>query len=271
MTNKDFWQSIDSIITSGFNPAGRIRLEEYATEFITSRLLLQRFSSFEQYGCTKGGLTHVIATLLAGAEDTTDYEAQGIFGFKRELQQAAKQAERIETWARKAGVWIDDVDNTLSASLGSHIAEGGEAKVYDGGTRLVKTIGLDYYLMPVHALDRITLHNTYFPETALSVIGFGKDNKGEFKIIVEQPYIEGEKVTEEEIPDYLKKMGFTLRNPRNWTYSTPEVYLSDMHDENLLKSSSGTIFVIDCDIRLNTPDLRLGGIRKFSNYIVCNY
>lgn len=66
-------------------------------------------------------------------------------------------------------------------------------------------------------------------------------------------------------------MGFTLRNPRNWTYSTPEVYLSDMHDENLLKSSSGTIFVIDCDIRLNTPDLKLGGIRKFSNYIVCNY
>ncbi|MDE7440737.1 MAG: hypothetical protein K2M69_01040 [Muribaculaceae bacterium] len=113
MTNKDFWQSIDSIITSGFNPAGRIRLEEYATEFITSRLLLQRFSSFEQYGCTKGGLTHVIATLLAGAEDTTDYEAQGIFGFKRELQQAAKQAERIETWARKAGVWIDDVDISL--------------------------------------------------------------------------------------------------------------------------------------------------------------
>lgn len=271
MTNKDFWQTIDSIITSGFNPDGRIKLEEYATEFLTNRLLFQRFSPFEQYGCSKGGLTHVIATLLAGAEDKTDYEAEGIFGFKRELQHAAKQAERIEEWARKAGVWIDDVDNALAHSLGTHIAEGGEAKVYDGGSKLVKTIGLDYYLLPVHALDRITLHNTYFPETFLTVIGFGRDVKNEFKIIVEQAYIQGEKVAEQEIPQYLEKMGFTLKNPRNWTYSTPEIYLSDMHDENLLKSTSGTIFVIDCDIRLNTPDLRLGGRRKFSNEVIFNH
>lgn len=268
MTNNDFWRSVDDIIISGFNPAGLRKLEDYATEFNTHRLLFQRFSPFEQYGCSKGGLTHVIATILAGTEDSTDYEAKGIHGFKRERQQAEKQAGVIEEWARKAGVWIEDVDTTLSKSLGSYIAEGGEAKVYDGGSRLVKSIGLEYYLFPVHALDRISLHNTYFPETSLTVIGFGRDSEGEFKIIVEQPYIEGEKVSENEIPLYMERMGFQLRNAKNWTYSTPEIYLSDMHDENLLKSNSGTIFVIDCDIRLNTPDLKLDGVRTFSNEII---
>lgn len=62
-------------------------------------------------------------------------------------------------------------------------------------------------------------------------------------------------------------MGFTLRNRRNWTYTNPYIYLSDLHDENVIKSASGTIYVIDCDIRLNTPDLKLDGIRHFSNEI----
>lgn len=267
MTNKDFWTSIDSIINSGFDPDGRKKLEEYATEFITERLLFQRFSSFEQYGCAKGGITHVVATIIAGAEDKTSYGAQGIFGVKRELQQAKTQADRIEKWARNIGVWIDDVENALTKTLGPHFAEGGEAKVYDGGSQVIKTIGLDYYLLPIHALDRISLHNTYFPETSLTVIGFGRDEVGAFKIIVEQPYIEGVKISEEEIYHYMEKMGFNLRNPKNWTYSTPEIYLSDVHDENILKSTSGNVFIIDCDIRLNTPELKLDGVRVFSNIV----
>ena len=40
-----------------------------------------------------------------------------------------------------------------------------------------------------------------------------------------------------------------------------------MHDENVLKSDSGTIFVVDCDIRINTPQLKVGGIRKLSTDI----
>ena len=62
-------------------------------------------------------------------------------------------------------------------------------------------------------------------------------------------------------------MGFKLINPRNWTYATPSIYLSDMHDENLIKSPQGNIFVIDCDVRINTPDLKCEDIRKLSNEV----
>lgn len=151
------------------------------------------------------------------------------------------------------------------------IAAGGEANVYDNGASLLKTIGLDYFVLPIHALDRISLHNAYFPETKLDVIGFGRDDSKEFKILVSQHFIEGHKISEEEISLYMKNMGFRLMNPNNWTYATPEIYLSDMHDENVIKSSSGTIFVIDCDIRLNTPDLRNGGNRIFTTEVICSF
>ena len=65
----------------------------------------------------------------------------------------------------------------------------------------------------------------------------------------------------------MRNMGFQLYNARNWTYATPEIYLSDMHDENVICSPSGTIFVIDCDIRINTPELRCGGIRNLTTEI----
>lgn len=37
--------------------------------------------------------------------------------------------------------------------------------------------------------------------------------------------------------EYMIKMGFELKNPRNWTYATPDIYLSDMHDENVIRSN----------------------------------
>ena len=174
----------------------------------------------------------------------------------------------IEQWAKAVGLWTESVEEVLSQSLGEQIAEGGEAIVYDHGTTLIKSIGLDYFIQPVFALDRISLHNTYFPETRLFELGFGRDKRGEFKIIVEQPFIDGQPVSDEEIATYMRQMGFELKNPRNWTYATPEIYLSDMHDENVIRSNhSDTIFVVDCDIRINTPELRQGGTRILSTEV----
>lgn len=41
-----------------------------------------------------------------------------------------------------------------------------------------------------------------------------------------------------------------------------------MHDENVIRSREGNIFVIDCDIRINVPELKAGVTRVFSTEIV---
>lgn len=292
MNNADFWASVRSIIAEGFTPEGLLKLDSYAEQFISGRLVYQRFSPREQHGCAAGGATNVIASLLAGAEDCADTNAaETLSEFERERQRTeqrepssllewpsrdgrrqsqrgAKQEAAIEQWAKAVGCWTECVDDSLHRSFGEEIAEGGEAMVYDHGSTLVKSIGLDYFILPILALDRIALHNAYFPETQLTVLGFGRNQKGEFKIICEQPFIGGSHVSDEEIAEYMRRMGFELKNPHNWTYATPDIYLSDMHDENVIRSNrTHTIFVIDCDIRINTPELRQGGTRTLTNAV----
>lgn len=268
MKQSNFWDKIQIIKEDGFSPEGLKKLELYAEQFEEGQFLYKRFSPAEQHGCSTGGCTHVIATLLTGAEVATSGIVEGSFqNFKDELEFAKKQIETIKNWALQQGLWINDTEEFLNKHIGEIIAEGGEAKVYDGGTKVIKSIGLDYFIHPIYGLDRITLHNTYFPETYLKVIGFG-ESKGEFKIIVEQPYIIGYPVTDKEIQNFLEKLGFKLHNSKNWTYYTPEIYLSDMHDENIVKSQSGTFFVLDCDIRLNAPFLKTNGNRELSTEMI---
>lgn len=268
MTNGEFWSSIQKIISDGFTEDGLNKLEEYAEWFIAGRLVYKRFSQAEQYGCSAGGAINVIASLLAGAEVGTDSSSAPAGSFKREQQCSEEQARRIEAWARVSKCWVDNTDESIPNLLGTEIAQGGEAQVYDNGTSLIKVIGLDYFLQPVLALDRISLHNAYFPQTKMTVIGFGRDNDGLFKIIVEQPFIQGFPMSDENIEQYAKALGYDLIDSASWTYSTPDVYLSDLHDENVIRSARGNVFVIDCDIRINVPELHAGGVRHLTDEVI---
>lgn len=267
MNNKDFWRSISDIASNGFQPEGLTTLEKYAEWFISGKLVYERFSQTEQYGCINGGAIHVIASLLAGAEIKADSLTAPIGSFKREFECAEAQARRIEQWAKAADCWIDDTEYKLSQLLGEQLAEGGEAHVYDNGTAVVKAIGLDYFIYPELAFDRISLHNAYFPQTSMQVLGYGRDSAGRFLVIVQQPFIHGKRMNDNQIKNYAERLGFKLVNPTNWTYATDRIYLSDMHDENVICSMKGNIFVIDCDIRINTPELKAGGTQHLSHFV----
>ena len=92
MNNADFWASVRSIITAGFTPEGLHKLDSYAEQFISGKLVYQRFSPQEQHGCSAGGATNVIASLLAGAEVGADSQNQGTLSdYQRECQLGAQQ------------------------------------------------------------------------------------------------------------------------------------------------------------------------------------
>ena len=91
MNNADFWASVCEIIAGGFTPDGLHKLDTYAEQFISGRLVYQRFSPREQHGCAAGGTTNVIASLLAGAEDCADSDAaETLSEFERERQRGIR-------------------------------------------------------------------------------------------------------------------------------------------------------------------------------------
>ena len=104
MNNQDFWHSIHSIIDEGFTANGLSKLESYAEQFITQRLVYKRFSSAEQYGCSKGSSTHVIASLHSRAETAADRGVSQELTFKEECELGKAQESLIETWARKVNL-----------------------------------------------------------------------------------------------------------------------------------------------------------------------
>ena len=130
MTNHDFWISISDIINEGFTSEGLAKLDDYAEQFSTGKILYKRFSPSEQYGCCEGGRIHVITSLLAGAEVGTDQLTTPEHSFKREQQFGKVQEKRIESWAKKTGCWVDDT-SVYNQTLGDKLAQGGEAIVYD--------------------------------------------------------------------------------------------------------------------------------------------
>ena len=92
MNNADFWASVRTIISEGFTPEGLLKLDSYAEQFISGKLVYQRFSPQEQYGCAAGGTTNVITSLLAGAEVSSDSQDQGALSdYQRECQCGAQQ------------------------------------------------------------------------------------------------------------------------------------------------------------------------------------
>ena len=122
MNNADFWKSINEVIADGFTSEGLQKLDHYAELFINGRLVYKRFSPFEQHGCAAGGTTHVVASLLAGAEIASDRDAAPDGDdFKRELQRGAQQADCIERWARAVGCWTERIDDSLPKMLGDQI------------------------------------------------------------------------------------------------------------------------------------------------------
>ena len=125
MTNHDFWMSISDIINEGFTSEGLTKLDEYAEQFSTGKILYKRFSPSEQLGCVKGGAIHVIASLLAGAEVSTNQLSAPKGSFKREQQLAKIQEKRIEAWAKAPVCKVPPsiCSNNYSTEAMSHLDE----------------------------------------------------------------------------------------------------------------------------------------------------
>ena len=172
----------------------------------------------------------------------------GIWPALEAIRDRKNQIEILEKMIRGAGIASDD---------------GTESEVFIdvASEKVRKLISLKHYNVVRLALDRIIIHNAIFHTTPLVVTGFGRNQNEEFVIMVEQPYIRGRGVSEQERLDFMTKLGFEEAGEdygMHLNYKTPTIYIGDLNEFNVLKGESG-IHVVDADCRLNVRTLGCGG------------
>ena len=240
------------------------KLNEYGKQIEQRMAIYQRFSQEEQRGFTSGGSRHVEASLIAGRSVSTG-ETQD--------DRADRQEEEVETYAKQVGIWHDNTEEYLSEKYGEPINSGNESLVYYNteNATVVKTSNISQYRDLEDALDSITLHNTYFPESNIQVLGFGLDGDENFQIITEQPYItEGNrKATQEEIDDFVQKLGFEPSTKLGIAgrYVSDQALLNDLTPKNVILTPKGQIVPIDTIMHLNTEVWGESGKRIPNNNI----
>ncbi len=178
----------------------------------------------------------------------------------------------LEDLSKEGGFWVDDADK----QYGDYYSNGQENVVYINPKNTSEVVklnngGLDPNWLEF--LDRVALHNAYFPSTAYTVEGFGKTSKGEFVAILKQPFIQANAPTSQEINDYMTQRGFerlskyddsiigTVEEDRSFIDKKNGIIVEDLHLGNVMKGEDGNMFVIDPVISLDTPDRGYGGTR----------
>lgn len=153
-----------------------------------------------------------------------------------------------EKLAKEMNLWLPFAD---VSSLGMPAASGMENEMYlseDGNTAYkVNNLMLSHSVS--NLLDRIILHNAYFPQTRYELYGFTGFGRGSIYPILAQPYIK--QVTfasPEDIRQYMHNLGFEPCGEA--AFSDGMIIIKDLRPRNVLRNEAGDIWVIDVDFKV---------------------
>lgn len=152
-------------------------------------------------------------------------------------------------------------EKDLNEVKGGYIGHGQENYVYQAKydpTKVIKfnDFGLTDSLFRINEfIDRVNAHNQFQPKDKYTPIGFAYDEKGDFCIVMEQPYLKGTQPTREEITKYLTDHGFKLdmiqisADEVDLGWTNGEFDLWDAEPRNVIKDENGDLHFFDTMIQ----------------------
>ena len=247
----------DAIAAEGFSAGVLEMINNYINDILYGKTSFPRFNLSEHAGLCSAGAPLIGASVVAcyaraSLEASADAGASQNGGPSNwEIDEL--QEKLIEQWAREANLWEDDSEQILAETFGPKIAEGAEAKVYyrSGDTSVVKERA-SIYSTTQKALEAIALHNSFFPETTMRVIGFTRDSDRLFRIVLTQPYVNCKRLaTKEEIDELAFSKGFRDNwNGEGVNYTSDRIALEDMHPANVfIDEVTDRPICIDCIVK----------------------
>lgn len=226
-------------------------------------------------------------------------ETLGAAASDRQRSLGATTKEQRTTWNRRSALgYVRRRAEELSSLLtekdleevkGIFVGHGHENYVYRAKydpTKVIKfnDFGLTDNLFRINEfIDRVNAHNQFQPKDKYTPIGFAYDEKGDFCIVMEQPYLKGTTPTREEITQYLTDHGFKLdmiqisADEVDLGWTNGEFDLWDAEPRNVIKDENGDLHFFDTMIqhtyipnhknplRLSMPSIRTFESQEMKN------
>lgn len=217
---------------------------------------IKRLSPQEEQGRKAGGRILEKASFITGGYSKSSGQSQ-----RADHQiQNEEQIKLLINFANEENLWWND-----HKELGIYIDNGDEQMVFARPQEMMvyKYNDLTFHDSCIEYFDRLAIHNYLFPEANYEMIGFTYSKKGDFSIVVKQPFVVCNRgAYREEVTKEMEKLGFNHFG--GTTYVNSNYIIEDLHPGNVLKLNSGEYAFIDPVIYLNTAEEDMGGVRKIT-------
>ena len=137
---------------------------------------------------------------------------------------------------------------------GENDPSGGEQDVYyvpETGRWWKRNILILHQLDHWHLgfLERLLLHNWLFPEVSYALEGFAQTQTGLLPVVSQPDVWAICGANRAEATDFMASLGFEWAGANN--FRCGDLYVGDLHDENILITPQGNFAVIDPEIRID--------------------
>lgn len=205
-------------------------------------------------------------TMVQGACEIISRDRGTVSGsesIRKENKRTRREIEDgIESWAKENDAWLDEGAIRRNSENGDTFSSGSEARVYLSKDRRTVTKVVNPYVRKDMEIGEfcqdISLFNALFGNTAYKMTGVLRDKDGQFRIVMEQPRIEGDHVNVrqylndgyyEKVKEYFEAMGLQASEDKMSFYND-RVFVTDIHHDNVLFVGDEP-YVIDADVKLN--------------------
>lgn len=152
-----------------------------------------------------------------------------------------------ESIAKELDLWIEF---SSIFNLGAPAPSGFENDIYLSADGIVvyKVNNLMCDISVSSYLNRLLLHNAYFPATRYDLVGFTGFGNGSIYPVVVQDYIPNATYANpDEIRNMMGNLGFRIVNEHTFTDGIIEI--SDLRPRNVLKDIDNNLYVIDANFK----------------------
>lgn len=252
------------------------QLDNILKEINNGRIEYKRYPGrvHEAYRRMAGGRTAGAWLLFTRDDRTMEEKSRTLTPAERYTKEEADrpgQERALKAWAKATDLWFEDASEPVKGMEHKKDLDGGEAKIYvkDAHTYR-KLIHNDYFITPQLMLDRIAIHNALSP-AKLILQGFTQDKNGNVVFVVDQKIVRGTAPTDADVEKLTTILKLKMHPKfRGNTFLTEDgsLYISDLHDENIIVNPKGDPIIIDTEARLNTPELGEEGTYIPNNELV---